>query len=134
MSTLTLPKVAAELNGSPFFAIHSVLNDNVLWTHQPRLPNASFRWATDSEVTTEHVTLDETTIAELLFVAPIVPDDDPTPRDIRSAVVIQLAKCHCRIGECVEQLAQEAGDHPEACADRMRWCLALASTLLEGEA
>lgn len=132
MSTLTLPRIAAELNGSPFYAMHSLVNDNVVWTHRPALLDPGFRWATADEVTTEHVDLTVEALADLLFVSQLDLDhaDD---EQILAAVDRRLTMCHCHLDRCVEQLAQAYGEHPETAQPRMAACLAVAAALIGGK-
>lgn len=134
MSTLSMPKVAAELNNRPFFAVRSLVDGGTSWWHRPALPDRTWTWADDSDVRADHITLDTATLAELLFCTALQPADQPTPRDIRSAVTIQLGRCHCDVSTCVAALAQEAGDHPDAYVARIAWCRALAEQLLGGAA
>ena len=60
-------------------------------------------------------------LAQVLFGSPLQASDRPTPSQIRAAVDAGL-----RSGDrgYAAQVAQEAGDHPEAYAARMRWALA----------
>ncbi|XVQ08979.1 hypothetical protein ACQP1W_41560 [Spirillospora sp. CA-255316] len=55
--------------------------------------------------------------ARALFASPLQESGRPTPQQIRAAVEAALP------GECLECVAQEAGDHPEVYLIRMRWAL-----------
>jgi hypothetical protein len=136
MSIATLPLVAADLcSDGPWFAAHNVQTVNptdrdVVWLTVPELPSDAFRWALDNEVMREHATLDLAAVTELLFCSTLDPDDHPSPDEIRDALVRQLDACHCRIGLCLLRVATAAGDHPEAAAERMTWCIDLAAIVL----
>jgi hypothetical protein len=61
-------------------------------------------------------------LAQVLFSSPLQPSDNPSPAQVRSA--IDECLCACGQSGCTAYVAQEAGDHPEAYAARMRWALA----------
>lgn len=63
-----------------------------------------------------------TAFAEALFVSGLQPSEKPSPADVRSAV----SACTDRFHEagCAALVAQEYGEHPEACCERMRWARA----------
>lgn len=131
MSTLTLPRIAADLDGTghAWWAFTSALGDT-LWCAQPILPDASFAWAVDVE--TPHLTLDSTAVAELLYASGIDPARPIGNEQLAALVLAEVARCHCSLTAAIEILAQDAGDHPHECAERMRGCLALADRLLGG--
>ena len=130
MTISTLPLVAAPLYGeAPWYAAKSAAGD-VLWCSSPELPDASFSWALDADVTTAHATLDLTAVAELLWCSSLQPGTWPTPSEVQMALTAQLANCRCDLTPCLLRLATEAGDHPFETAARMRWCLALAELVL----
>jgi len=60
-------------------------------------------------------------LAQVLFASPVQPSQHPSREAIRAAVVEQLRACQGDPAACVRLVAQEAGDHPELCAARMRW-------------
>jgi hypothetical protein len=62
-------------------------------------------------------------LAEVLYISPIEPSDDPCAEVVRSAIVASLSRCCCDVLGCAAQVAQEAGDHPETYQPRMRWAL-----------
>jgi hypothetical protein len=62
-------------------------------------------------------------LADVLYISPIEPSDDACAEVIRSTIVTSLSRCDCDVLGCVAQVAQEAGDHPEAYQPRMRWAL-----------
>ncbi|HEX9540332.1 MAG TPA: hypothetical protein VGA04_19395 [Streptosporangiaceae bacterium] len=72
---------------------------------------------------------DLSSFAELLFVSPVQRSEHASPAEIREAVDVQFRACQGNPKVCLELIAQEAGDHPDLCAARMRWakrCVALA--------
>lgn len=136
MSTLTLPLVAgAPFDGRAWFAARTIADVDpaeavVLWHDMPVLTDLTLRWATDAEVRSPHVTLDLTSVAEVLFCSSVDRADHLSPPEIWTALERQLAACHCELALCEARLAQEAGDHPDESAARMLWCLELAAIAL----
>lgn len=60
-----------------------------------------------------------TIAAEALYASPLQQSDQASVEEVREAVhdmILNLGAAGCE-----ELLAQEAGDHPDACAARMRW-------------
>ena len=134
---LTLPKVAADLdhNGRAWFAARFTVStdpdvSNVVWRSVPSLLDATMRWAEPGEVDTEHVTLDMTAVAELLYASQLDPGDDIDTDALAGLVLAQVNRWHCDLSGPIAVLAQDAGDHPEACARRMSWCVTCAARLL----
>lgn len=69
-------------------------------------------------------------LAEALFCSSLQPSQRPTAQQVWAAVSAHLGAEGERIGECLCQVAQEAGDHPEAYVARMSWCRqVIAATL-----
>ncbi len=141
MTAMTLPVVAALRfgPGRPWFAAHSHIDaatavgdeTDVLWLPSPYLLDWTQRWATDEEVNTPHLTLTEATIAQLLYVSNLdvgMPVDD---QQAVHTVLAEVERCGCNPDPVICQVAQDAGDHPQECQDRMRRCFALAARLLE---
>lgn len=62
------------------------------------------------------------TRAEALFASALQPSEDPTPEQIRQAVLDGVSR-H-RVAGCAALVAQEYGDHPVDAVDRMRWAVA----------
>ena len=62
--------------------------------------------------------------AEALFASVLQRSDRPSPGQVRKAVAAAVRAYGGR--GCVELVAQEFGDHPEAAAGRMRWARAAA--------
>ena len=56
---------------------------------------------------------------EALFASALQRSDEPTPADVRLAILRTVRQ----LGNsgCVAVVAQEFGDHPESAAERMRW-------------
>jgi hypothetical protein len=57
--------------------------------------------------------------ADALFVSALQRSDEPTAGQVRQAVTTAIRAFGSR--GCVERVAQEFGDHPEAAVARMRW-------------
>jgi hypothetical protein len=62
-------------------------------------------------------------LAEVLFTSSLQESDNPSPHEVRAAVEEALRVCGGNCAVCAACVAQEAGDHPEGCARRMRWAL-----------
>ncbi|XVQ10898.1 hypothetical protein ACQP1W_51815 [Spirillospora sp. CA-255316] len=62
-------------------------------------------------------------LAQILFASPLQASDQPTPEQVRAAIDERLCACGGDHAPCAAFVAQEAGDHPEAYAVRMRWAL-----------
>ena len=65
--------------------------------------------------------------ADALFASVLQRSDNPSARQVRKAVAAAV-RAYGGLG-CVQRVAQEFGDHPEASADRMRWARAVADEL-----
>jgi hypothetical protein len=61
--------------------------------------------------------------ADALFVSALQRSEDPTASEVRHAVAAAVRMFGSR--GCVERVAQEFGDHPDAAAARMRWARAI---------
>ena len=66
-------------------------------------------------------TLTVTEFAEILFASGLQESDAPTPAQACDAVCTSWLACGGDCAPFVARLAQEAGDHPEEAARRMRW-------------
>jgi hypothetical protein len=64
------------------------------------------------------------TQCEALFASGLQRSDAPTAETVAEAVSRTVRQFGIR--GCVNRMAQEFGDHPEAAADRMRWVRRLA--------
>ncbi|MEU5880855.1 hypothetical protein [Spirillospora sp. NPDC047279] len=62
-------------------------------------------------------------LARLLFTSRLQASDRPTTEQVRAAIDERLCSWGSDCGTCLASVAQEAGDHPEAYAVRMRWAL-----------
>jgi len=60
-------------------------------------------------------------LAQVLFTTPLQASDRPTAERVRAAIHDRLG-CTDTAG-CAARVAQEAGDHPDLYAARMRWAL-----------
>jgi hypothetical protein len=65
--------------------------------------------------------------ADALFASVLQRSDNPSAGQIRKAVAAAV-RAYGGLG-CVQHVAQEFGDHPEAAVDRMRWARAVAGQL-----
>jgi hypothetical protein len=59
-------------------------------------------------------------LAAALFSSTLQESDHPSSEQVRTAVLETLRACG---GDCRPCVAEEAGDHPESYARRMRWSL-----------
>ncbi|MBO2461406.1 hypothetical protein [Actinomadura violacea] len=64
-----------------------------------------------------------TDLAEILFSSGLQASDSPTPEQVRTAVDALSRTCGGDPSACAARVAQEAGDHPDTFAVRMRWAL-----------
>jgi hypothetical protein len=62
-------------------------------------------------------------LASVLFASSLQPSDDPSLDQVRRTVGDRLADGSGGRADYAAYLAQEAGDHPEAYAERMHWAL-----------
>jgi hypothetical protein len=62
-----------------------------------------------------------TEFAEILFASGLQESDAPSAAQVCAAVCRGWAECGGDCSPFVARLAQEAGDHPEQAARRMRW-------------
>ncbi len=65
-------------------------------------------------------------LAQILFASPLQASEHPSPEQVRSAIDERLCSCGdggTACATCAAYVAQEAGDHPESYAARMRWAL-----------
>jgi hypothetical protein len=65
--------------------------------------------------------LSVTEFAEVLFATGVQESDAATPVQLRAAVCRSWLACGGDCAPFAARLAQEAGDHPEQAARRMRW-------------
>lgn len=63
-------------------------------------------------------TMNASDLAQILFASPLQPSAHPTATQVRTAIA-----CGGDRSASAARVAQEAGDHPEAYAARMRWAL-----------
>ncbi len=60
---------------------------------------------------------------EALFASTLQYSDEPTPADVRLAIVRTVRDLGTR--GCAARVAQEFGDHPDLAVPRMRWARSL---------
>ncbi|WP_131737256.1 hypothetical protein [Actinomadura roseirufa] len=72
-------------------------------------------------------TLTTTDLAEILFSSGLQASDHPSAEQVRLAIDARLCACGGDRSVCTGLVAQEAGDHPETYAPRMRWALSTVS-------
>jgi hypothetical protein len=74
-------------------------------------------------VTAAFAELESCALARLLFASPVQPSEYPSPAAVRMAVAAQFRSCRGNLAACLAHVAQEAGDHPDDYATRMRWAI-----------
>ena len=65
--------------------------------------------------------------ADALFASVLQRSDNPSAGQVRKAIAAAV-RAYGGLG-CVQRVAQEFGDHPEAAVARMRWARAVAGQL-----
>ena len=65
--------------------------------------------------------------ADALFASVLQRSDHPSAGQVRKSIAAAM-RAYGGLG-CVQRVAQEFGDHPEAAVDRMRWARAVADEL-----
>ncbi|WP_067831493.1 hypothetical protein [Actinomadura kijaniata] len=73
---------------------------------------------------TSTIPMSRADLAKVLFTTRLQPSDRPRPEQVRAAVDDRLHTCGGDPITYAGLVAQEAGDHPETYAPRMRWALA----------
>jgi hypothetical protein len=68
-------------------------------------------------------TMSVSDLAKVLFATTLQASADPSPDQVRAAIERRLRACRGDHADCACYVAQEAGDHPETYARRMRWAL-----------
>jgi hypothetical protein len=68
-------------------------------------------------------TMSVSELATVLFASALQASENPSPNQVRTAIDCGLRACDGGCAECTVYVAQEAGDHPEMYAARMRWAL-----------
>ncbi|WP_067450441.1 hypothetical protein [Actinomadura macra] len=66
-------------------------------------------------------------LAQILFSSGLQQSDHPSAEQVRTAIDAWLCACDGDRSICAAVVAQEAGDHPESYATRMRWALSTVS-------
>jgi hypothetical protein len=79
--------------------------------------------ATPAPTATAPSSLNASELAQILFTSRLQASGRPSPSEVRVAIDERMADCGDDCGTCLAYVAQEAGDHPEAYAVRMRWAL-----------
>src|SRR6266511_135446 len=74
--------------------------------------------------------LSATELAEILFATPLQESDNVAPAQLRAVLKRTWITGGADCDRFAAQLAQEAGDHPEETARRMRWALNVAQHTL----
>ena len=62
--------------------------------------------------------------ADAVFASVLQRSDNPSAGQVRKAIAAAM-RAYGGLG-CVQRVAQEFGDHPEAAVERMRWARAVA--------
>jgi hypothetical protein len=63
-------------------------------------------------------------LAQALFASPLQASVRPDPGQVHAAIDESI-RSHGGRARCAALVAQEAGDHPDLYADRMRWALSM---------
>lgn len=127
MSAATLPLVAADIEGTglPFYAAawDSSADDetNVIWLGRPVLIEGH-HWATEEQVRSPHITLDMTTVAELIAHDLTADPDTLSDDEIVAMVDAQLIAVHCDMGRCCIEVFADQADHYDG-GNRVARCL-----------
>ncbi|TDD69596.1 hypothetical protein E1298_37365 [Actinomadura rubrisoli] len=66
-------------------------------------------------------------LALILFSSRLQASDHPSAEQVRMAIDARLCDCGEDRSVCAALVAQEAGDHPDTYAARMRWALSTVS-------
>lgn len=135
MTASTLPRVAALVwDSGPYYAARSIVHgpdeSNVVWVPSPALPDATFRWAEDAEVRSEHVTLDVRVLSELLFASgadPAALDND----EAMAAVDGVLRRVHCDMTRCSAEVCAAMAERWECAGAWFDGCVIRAARMLE---
>lgn len=129
--TVTLPRCAAPCEPSrwPMYFVHADAAAEALMSHVPFLPEWShFRWATEAEVTADHIALTLGPVTQLLYVSDVDPEtaDDVAAIEAIDHALTDYGCDMARVGGEVE------GDFADHFGVRVRWnlCRALAARLL----
>jgi hypothetical protein len=134
MSTPTLPLAAVDLfdDGHPWFPFRTSADTGAitLFAYSPRLRDAAWRWV-DAPASGPHasVALDAAHVAQLIFLAPIAPED-VDPAGLPELLESLLIRWHCNPAALLDTIAAEFGAWPEQSASQMQRCIAAASQLL----
>jgi hypothetical protein len=83
-------------------------------------------------VATSIADLDPGQLAQLLFAGPVQPSEQPSPAAIRMALAAQFRLCQGDLAAALAVVAQEAGDHPDSYAARMRWAIGAVGRAFAG--
>lgn len=133
--TALLPRCVSAGTEFPAYFIRTSANDVTGMRFSPMLPeNSGWRWAEDAEITSPHIVLTRTVVAELLFLAKGEPS---TLSDTAAVAAIDyvLAGHHCDLTACAADIADEYGSSwAAAAAARMARCVARAARLVGTEA
>jgi hypothetical protein len=78
-------------------------------------------------LTSTTTSLSTSDLAQILFASRLQASDNPSPEQVRQAIDEGLCACDGDHTRCAAYVAQEAGDHPETYAARMRWALRAVS-------
>ncbi|MFD0684047.1 hypothetical protein [Actinomadura fibrosa] len=73
------------------------------------------------------ISMSTSDLAQILFSSKLQASDHPSPEQVRTAIDARLCDCDGDRSICAAFVAQEAGDHPETYAARMRWALTTVS-------
>jgi len=110
VNTTTLPRIAAEsdLGWGVRYAAESTMVTQpdehlVVWLPRPQIPpgaETTYRWVeNDTHIGTQHVTLDEISMAKLLYIADAEPLE-LNDAEALTAIHYSLSEVHCNMLRC----------------------------------
>lgn len=135
MTTPTLPRVVTTAGGRTIYAMASLVDGTVCWTPSAGLLQAGFRWADERDhIPAAHLDLDLDTVIELICISKLRPAAEPTPRDVRSAVLLTLDRVHCDRTTLLDEFSMACWDSPRMLADWTSWAREMAGQLIGGVA
>lgn len=130
MSTATLPRCVSSCTDFPIYFIRTDADNVTGLRYVPFLPERSgWRWAEDAEIASPHIVLDQSAVAELLFLAKGEPSVMSDATAV-AAIDYVLGAYHCNLKTVTSAVALEYGESwAGMAAARMSRCVVVASRL-----
>lgn len=105
------------------------MSRNLVPLHERRLTMPDVRRASAQTRSVVRLATDIDTVrAEALFASDVQPASAPDRAEAIAAIDRTMRRYGGEHG-CVDRLAREYGEHPEAAAERMRWAIEVVHTL-----